>query len=77
MAISGISDGTNTNPNGTPAGPQSPLDKDAFLKLLVAQLQHQDPLKPMEGTEFVTQLAQFTAVEQGAAQTAKLDLISM
>ncbi|MBL8743136.1 MAG: hypothetical protein JNK04_18630, partial [Myxococcales bacterium] len=37
----------------------------------------QDPLKPMEGTEFVTQLAQFTAVEQGAAQTAKLDLISM
>lgn len=78
MAISGISDGTNTNPNGTSAsGPQSTLDKDAFLKLLVAQLQHQDPLKPMEGTEFVTQLAQFTAVEQGAAQTAKLDLISM
>jgi flagellar basal-body rod modification protein FlgD len=77
MAISGISDGTTTNPNGTPAGPQSALDKDAFLKLLVAQLQHQDPLKPMEGTEFVTQLAQFTAVEQGAAQTAKLDLISM
>lgn len=77
MAISGISDGTTTNPNGSTAGPQSALDKDAFLKLLVAQLQHQDPLKPMEGTEFVTQLAQFTAVEQGAAQTAKLDLISM
>lgn len=78
MAISGISDGTTTNPNGTSgAAPQTALDKDAFLKLLVAQLQHQDPLKPMEGTEFVTQLAQFTAVEQGAAQTAKLDLISM
>jgi len=76
MAISGISDNTNATTT-TGGAPQSTLDKDAFLKLLVAQLSHQDPLKPMDGTEFVTQLAQFTAVEQGAAQTAKLDLISM
>ncbi len=53
------------------------MDREAFLKLLVAQLSHQDPLQPMEGTEFVTQLAQFTAVEQQLIQSAKLDLISL
>ena len=62
---------------GGGGAPQGALDRDAFLKLLVAQLSHQDPLKPMEGTEFVTQLAQFTAVEQQLAQSAKLDLISL
>ncbi len=54
------------------AATKSSLDKDAFLKLLVAQLSHQDPLKPMEGTEFITQLAQFTSVEQAVTQTEKL-----
>ncbi|MDL2306686.1 flagellar hook assembly protein FlgD [Desulfovibrio sp. OttesenSCG-928-C06] len=39
-------------------------DKDMFLKLLVAQLQYQDPLNPQEDTEFIAQLAQFTQVEE-------------
>lgn len=52
------------------------LDRDAFLKLLVAQMSHQDPLEPAKGTEFVAQLAQFSAVEQSVAQTQKLDLLS-
>jgi flagellar basal-body rod modification protein FlgD len=67
---------SNTTPL-TSSAPQGTLDRDAFLKLLVAQLSHQDPLQPMEGTEFVTQLAQFTAVEQQLAQTAKLDVLSL
>jgi len=46
------------------AGPKT--TKDEFLRLLVAQLQHQDPLKPQDGTEFVSQLAQLAAVEQSA-----------
>jgi len=38
--------------------------QDMFLQLLVAQLQNQDPLNPMDGTQFVSQLAQFSELEQ-------------
>ena len=42
----------------------SSLGKDDFLKLLVSQLQHQDPLEPAKDTEFIGQMAQFSALEQ-------------
>lgn len=50
-------------------------DFNDFLKLLVAQMQNQDPLKPVEGTEFVAQLATFSAVEQQLSTNSKLDTI--
>jgi flagellar basal-body rod modification protein FlgD len=40
------------------------LGQDAFLQLLVTQLQHQDPLQPQPDTEFLAQLAQFSSLEQ-------------
>lgn len=40
------------------------LGKDAFMKMMIAQLQNQDPLNPMDGTAFVAQLAQFSSLEQ-------------
>jgi flagellar basal-body rod modification protein FlgD len=60
----------------TTASTKASMDRDAFLKLLVAQISHQDPLKPMEGTEYVTQLSQFSALEQAIQQTSKLDMLS-
>jgi flagellar basal-body rod modification protein FlgD len=44
--------------------PKSTLGKDDFLSLLITQMQHQDPLDPMKGTEFAAQLAQFSSLEQ-------------
>ncbi len=53
----------------------STLGYDAFLKLLVAQMQNQDPTKPMDSTEFIAQLASFSSVEQSVKMNSKLDAL--
>lgn len=49
----------------------STIDKDAFLKLLVAQLKYQDPLEPSSNEEFIATTAQFTTVERLNELTAQ------
>jgi flagellar basal-body rod modification protein FlgD len=51
----------------------SALGQNVFLKLLVAQLQYQDPMQPMDSTTFVTQLAAFQTVEELQSIQSDLD----
>ena len=52
----------------------STMDKEAFLKLLVAQMKYQDPLEPTSNTELVSQYAQFSSLEQMQNMSATLEL---
>lgn len=55
------------------AAEQASADYEDFLLLLTAQLKNQDPLQPMDSTNFVSQLAQFSNVEQQVKMNDKLD----
>ena len=78
MTATGIaaSSGTAGHDNSTP----QPLisdgaNRDTFLRLLVEQIRHQDPLSPMDPTEFISQLAEFSALEQMLEMRRTLDAI--
>ncbi|MCI6484556.1 MAG: flagellar biosynthesis protein FlgD [Selenomonadaceae bacterium] len=49
------------------------ISKDTFLKLLVTQMQYQDPLDPMDNGEYLSQLAQFSALEQMTEVADKME----
>lgn len=66
-ATSALTDKTSTNKNST-------LGKDAFLGMLVAQMKYQDPLEPTSNTEFISQYATFSELEQMQNVSASLDL---
>jgi flagellar basal-body rod modification protein FlgD len=51
-------------PSTGPSNASSALGKDDFLKLLVGQLQHQNPLDPIKDEDFMGQMAQFSTLEQ-------------
>jgi flagellar basal-body rod modification protein FlgD len=53
---------------------KSGMDKEAFLQLLVAQMKYQDPLEPTSNTEYISQYAQFSQVEQMQNMSSSMDL---
>ena len=55
---------TSTTPTQVSRNTGGVLGKDDFLKLLVAQLQHQDPMNPMQDSDFMGQMASFSTLEQ-------------
>ena len=82
MSISGIAPpvvpGGNGGAGARKQNQQSALDGlnyNAFLKLLVTQLQHQDPTRPMDSTAYLAQLASYANVEQNIRTNARLDAV--
>src|SRR3954453_6665777 len=53
------------------------LDQDAFLKLLMAQMQNQDPLAPTDSSQMMSQMAQFTSVEQLTKLTTSITALQL
>ena len=73
----------NTTPSAktqSASGANSAMGKDQFLKLFVAQLQHQDPMNPMQDSDFMGQMASFSTLEQVsnlASENAKTNAIGL
>jgi flagellar hook assembly protein FlgD len=66
-----------TTASGAASAAQSAnlASEDTFLQLLVAQLKNQDPEQPTDGTQFVTELAQFTTLSEDTESATDLDTI--
>ena len=63
---------TTTTSSNTPASTNL-ASENTFLQLLVAQLKNQDPQQPTDGTAFVTELAQFTTLQEDTQSATDLD----
>jgi flagellar basal-body rod modification protein FlgD len=79
MAVSGVTTSSTLSSeqlNEASRAVTSELGKDAFLKLLIAELSNQDPLNPMSDREFIAQMAQFSTLEQMTNMTKALEGLS-
>jgi flagellar basal-body rod modification protein FlgD len=77
-----VSNPITSNPNPAPSASNNPAttnipgaNEQTFLQLLVTQLKNQDPTNPVDGTQFVAQLAQFSQLEQMINANTKLQQI--
>ncbi|MGD0499707.1 MAG: flagellar hook capping FlgD N-terminal domain-containing protein [Bryobacteraceae bacterium] len=75
LPATSAADASGSAASGQPAASATTATEGMFLQLLVAQIQNQDPLNPTDGTQFLTQLAQFQQVEQGIAMGQDISAI--
>jgi flagellar basal-body rod modification protein FlgD len=73
----GLNSASNTSNNSTnpTSAPGSVSNENVFLQLLVAQLKYQDPSQPTDGTQFVSELAQFSDLSNTTNMSSDLDTI--
>ena len=76
METTGVGGQTPSNPASALTAPKQELGRDAFLQLLVTQLQHQDPTAPQANGEFIAQLATFSSLEQLTQMQKSLESIA-
>ncbi len=76
MTVTSVSS-TQNNPSTVPvvSAPKT-LGSEDFMKLLAVQFQSQDPLKPMDDTAFIAQMAQFTSLQQTQTMTTQMTKLS-
>jgi flagellar basal-body rod modification protein FlgD len=74
--LSSVASSTASSSGTSDAASKATADYNSFLTLLTAQLKFQDPLSPLDATQFVSQLSQFSSVEQAIVANQKLDTIS-
>lgn len=77
MSVASVSS-TTANPYSTTdmtANPAQTLNQNDFLKLLVSQIQYQDPMNPKSDTDMAAQMAQFTALQQTSQSSASLAML--
>lgn len=71
--VSSASQSSQTSNEDKASQTKAEEEFQTFLQLLTAQMRHQDPLEPLDSTQFVAQLAAFSSVEQQITTNEKLD----
>jgi flagellar basal-body rod modification protein FlgD len=75
MSVTSISTAAVADSTASESQSSLGLTTDSFMQLLVAQIQNQDPLEPMDSTEYIAQLATLTEVEQSVETNSQLESI--
>jgi len=73
MSVSAVGGSAAAAVAGTSSTDKAKLNYDSFLRLLVAEMKNQDPTEPKDTSQYLAQLASFSAVEQGVNTNKKLD----